>query len=165
MKLWYILVLQTRRKIFFFFVSYHSIFVLDVLRNIIGQNNTIVSLWTLDSHISHLVYNHIGSSLSTTMVAVDNSRWKNSFWHLHVMVSDGKCHKIKHLNKFLITFFSNQRPLIIFYNYFNAIFIGPGFVPKNWRPVNTLNLFLNQVQKRVRIYLNYFILSWFFSKH
>jgi palmitoyltransferase len=26
-------------------------------------------------------------------------------------------------------------PLIIFYNYFNAVFVGPGFVPKNWRPV------------------------------
>lgn len=27
-------------------------------------------------------------------------------------------------------------PLIIFYNYFNAIFLGPGFVPKNWKPDN-----------------------------
>lgn len=27
-------------------------------------------------------------------------------------------------------------PLIIFYNYFNAVFLGPGFVPKNWRPVS-----------------------------
>ncbi|CAF0876321.1 unnamed protein product [Brachionus calyciflorus] len=27
-------------------------------------------------------------------------------------------------------------PLIIFYNYFNAVFLGPGFVPLNWRPPN-----------------------------
>lgn len=27
-------------------------------------------------------------------------------------------------------------PLIIFYNYLNAVFIGPGFVPDKWRPVS-----------------------------
>ncbi|RNA42259.1 palmitoyltransferase ZDHHC6 isoform X1 [Brachionus plicatilis] len=27
-------------------------------------------------------------------------------------------------------------PLLIFYNYFNAVFLGPGFVPLNWRPEN-----------------------------
>lgn len=27
-------------------------------------------------------------------------------------------------------------PLLIFYNYFNAVFLGPGFVPKNWKPDN-----------------------------
>ena len=31
-------------------------------------------------------------------------------------------------------------PLIIFYNYFNAIFLGPGFVPLNWRPVSFCKL-------------------------
>jgi hypothetical protein len=30
-------------------------------------------------------------------------------------------------------------PIIIFYNYFNAIFLGPGFVPKNWKPVSVFN--------------------------
>jgi hypothetical protein len=28
------------------------------------------------------------------------------------------------------------RPLIIFYNYFSAIFIGPGFVQPGWKPVS-----------------------------
>lgn len=27
-------------------------------------------------------------------------------------------------------------PLVIFYNYFNALFLGPGFVAKNWKPEN-----------------------------
>ncbi|CAF1111142.1 unnamed protein product [Adineta ricciae] len=27
-------------------------------------------------------------------------------------------------------------PVIIFYNYFRAIFVGPGFVPKGWKPAN-----------------------------
>ncbi|CAF1075876.1 unnamed protein product [Adineta steineri] len=27
-------------------------------------------------------------------------------------------------------------PVVIFYNYFRAIFVGPGFVPKGWRPAN-----------------------------
>lgn len=27
-------------------------------------------------------------------------------------------------------------PLFIFYNYFNAVFLGPGFVPKDWKPEN-----------------------------
>lgn len=27
-------------------------------------------------------------------------------------------------------------PLFIFYNYFNAVFLGPGFVPKDWKPVS-----------------------------
>ena len=31
-------------------------------------------------------------------------------------------------------------PVIIFYNYFNAVFLGPGFVPLNWRPVSLRKL-------------------------
>jgi palmitoyltransferase ZDHHC6 len=27
-------------------------------------------------------------------------------------------------------------PVLIFYNFFNAIFLGPGYVPKNWKPDN-----------------------------
>lgn len=32
--------------------------------------------------------------------------------------------------------------VMILYNYFNAMFIGPGFVPLGWKPVSTASFFL-----------------------
>ena len=56
--------------------------------------------------------------------------------------------------------FFNSRPILIFYNYFNSMFIGPGFVPKKWQPVS-LSKFCQNERKNRSIYCiwNYCIWS------
>ena len=57
-------------------------------------------------------------------------------------------------------------PIIIFYNYFNAVFLGPGFVPYQWKPVSFRKLFISDSHRgRLFVTIQFvFVLFMFYKK-
>lgn len=63
-------------------------------------------------------------SICSTMAILDSIIW---YWPLDT--TGGSINFIMLLNW----------TVLIFYNYFNAMFVGPGYIPLGWKPVSILN--------------------------
>ena len=111
-----------------------------MLWNFVGPFKPTVSLWPRYRHLSHHFHHRHGLPMPSPMVAAQQSSRNHSHHNLFDMVRiESSCSSFQLVLRRTLdhSFFCwSQRPVIIFHNYFRAVYLGPGFVPINWRPVS-----------------------------